>query len=317
MTDRQGSTLISLVMPVFNEEANIIAAYERILGVFEPLAPRYDFEIVFTDNHSTDSTFALISKLAEKDRRVRGFRFSRNFGYQRSILEGYRQCRGDLAVQLDVDMQDPPELVPGFLELWEQGYKVVYGIRRSRPGEAAYLRGLRKFFYRLIDALSEDELPVDAGDFRLIDRCVLDVLARMDDAQPYLRGTIASMGFEQIGVPYDREERMAGVSKFSMRQYLSLSVDGMLNHSTMPLRIATYTGLTLAAVTALVMLGYVIGKFVLGQEWPAGFATTTTLLLLSLSLNAMFLGVIGEYLGRIYLQVKRGPNTIIERRVGE
>ena len=305
--------LISIVVPVFNESANVELVYERVRAVFDTLA-EYDYEIVFTDNHSSDDTFARIARLAENDPAVRAFRFSRNFGFQRSILEGFRRARGDAAVQLDADLQDPPELIPEFLRLWRTGFDVVYGVRESRP-EAAHINWLRKVFYRTADLLSEDPLPLDAGDFRLIDRKVLDVLCEMHDAQPYLRGAIAAMGFEQTGVPYARSSRTQGESKFSANDLLALSLDGILNHSILPLRLATYTGLAVSVVTFIGLGVFIVGRFAFGQAWPPGFATTTTLILLSLSLNALFLGIIGEYLGRIYKQVKHGPNTIIERSI--
>jgi dolichol-phosphate mannosyltransferase len=306
--------MVSVVVPVLNERENLPALYERVTTVFESLSDRYELEIVFTDNHSTDGTFDEIAAIAARDRRVRGFRFSRDFGFQRSILEGYRRARGDAAIQIDADLQDPPELIPEFLDRWEQGHAVVYGIRRSRP-ESWLMHAGRRLFYRVIDRLSEDPLPWDAGDFRLIDRRVLDVLARLDDAQPYLRGTIAALGFEQIGVPYDRDARSHGASKFSLRSMFALSVDGILNHSTVPLRVATYTGLLVSATIVAGLAIFIVSRIVYGAEWPPGFATTTTLLLAGIALNALFLGVIGEYLGRIYKQVKRGPNTIVERMV--
>lgn len=303
--------LISVVVPVLNERENIAPLHERLDTVFAELTDRYDLEIVFTDNHSNDGTFDEIARLAATDPRVRAFRFSRNFGFQRSILEGYRRARGDAAVQLDADLQDPPELLPEFLARWEEGYEVVYGVRRSRP-ESWFMHNGRRAFYRLIDRLSEDPLPWDAGDFRLVDRRVLDVLARLDDAQPYLRGTIAALGFNQTGVPYDRDARSHGTSKFTLRTMLALSLDGILNHSTVPLRIATYTGLLVSATIIVGIVVFIVSRIAFGAEWPAGFATTTTLLLAGIALNALFLGVIGEYLGRIYKQVKRGPNTIVE-----
>lgn len=305
--------LISVVVPVLNERENIRPLYERVREAFDQI-DGYDFELVFTDNHSTDGTFDEIAALAASDRRIHAFRFSRNFGFQRSILEGYRRARGDAAVQLDADLQDPPELIGKFIELWEQGHAVVYGVRVKRP-DPWHITMIRKGYYRLADFLSEDALPVDAGDFRLVDRRVLDVLCGLDDAQPYLRGTIASMGFDQVGVDYDRAAREHGSSKFSFSQMLALSLDGILNHSIVPLRVATYTGLTISCVTAVGVVGYLLGRYAFGQQWPAGFATTTALLLLGISLNALFLGIIGEYLGRIYKQLKHGPNTIIERSI--
>lgn len=303
--------LLTLVIPVFNEEDNIIPLYETVLQVMQPLNDRYGFELVFTDNHSTDCTFEILRSLALNDSRVRVYRFSRNFGYQRSIATGYFNARGVAAIQIDCDMQDPPEMIPRFVELWEQGYQVVYGVRRSRQ-EAWYINLLRKIFYRLIDFLSEDKLPLDAGDFRLLDRVILDELKKMDDSQPYLRGAIATIGFNQIGIEYDRNLRTRGESKFSFREYINLSIDGVMNHSILPLRIATYIGITVSIITMFALACYLFNKLVLGKSWPAGFATTTALILMSLSLNALFLGIIGEYLGRIYKQVKKKPTTIIE-----
>jgi len=312
MTTRR--RLISICVPVFNEESNIEPLYAALLPIMEPLSERYDFELVFTDNHSSDRTFDVLERLAQRDVRVRAIRFSRNFGFQRSIATGYANARGDAAIQIDCDLQDPPSLIPEFVAKWEQGYKVVYGIRSSRR-ESWWMNIVRRMFYRIIDSLSEDELPLDAGDFRLIDRCVLDELQKYEDNQPYLRGTIAALGFDQIGVPYDRAERQRGESKFSFGELIGLALDGILNHSVVPLRIATYLGLIISVLTFLGILGYGIGRLFLSKNWPPGFATIIVLILGSLSLNALFLGVIGEYLGRIYRQVKRRPLTIIEREL--
>ncbi|HZO15324.1 MAG TPA: hypothetical protein VFB62_18750, partial [Polyangiaceae bacterium] len=163
--------------------------------------------------------------------------------------------------------------------------------------------------------LSEDRLPLDAGDFRLVDRRVLDVLSRIQDESPYLRGTLATLGFRQKGIPYDRAARTRGESKFSFGDLMGLAFDGILSHSTVPLRMATYTGLVIAVVTFLGIIGFMVGKLVFGRDWPAGWASTTALILLSLSVNALFLGVIGEYVGRIYKQVRRRPLTVIEQQI--
>jgi glycosyltransferase involved in cell wall biosynthesis len=306
--------LISVCVPVFNEEQNIEPLYESLLSIMKQVSERYDFELLFTDNHSTDRTFDVIKRLGQQDHRVRALRFSRNFGFQRSILTAYMHAIGDAAVQIDCDLQDPPSLILDFIQRWEEGYHVVYGIRSSRK-ESWWMNSVRKLFYRIIDSLSEDELPLDAGDFRLVDRCVLDELQKIDDYQPYLRGTIAALGFEQIGIPYDRSERKHGESKFSFSELIGLALDGILNHSVVPLRIATYLGLAISFATLLGTIAYLIGRLVLGKNWPPGFASVIILLLGSLSLNALFLGIIGEYLGRIYRQVKRRPLTIVEREV--
>jgi glycosyltransferase involved in cell wall biosynthesis len=307
--------LLTILVPVFNEEQNIEPLYAALQPVFAQLSPNYDFEILFTDNHSTDGTFAAIEQLAARDRRIRALRFSRNFGFQRSILTGYLNARGDAVVQIDCDLQDPPSLIVDFVQKWEQGHRVVYGIRSSRK-ESWAMNTTRKAFYRLIDSLSEDELPLDAGDFRLLDRRVLEELRNFEDSQPYLRGTVASLGFRQVGIPYDRAERTRGESKFSFGELMGLALDGILNHSVVPLRIATYLGLAISILTVLAILGYATGRLFFGTSWPPGFASIIILILGSLGLNALFLGIIGEYLGRIYKQVKRRPLTIVEQEIG-
>jgi len=310
--DKKDKKLISIIVPVFNEEENIKPLYDAVKPIMDRLSERYDYEIIFTDNHSTDQSYQQLQVLAESDNNVRVIRFSRNFGYQRSIYTGYMYARGDAAIQLDCDLQDSPNLIPEFVRLWESGYQVVYGVRRSRK-EMWWINTLRKMFYFLIDLLSEDKLPRYAGDFRLVDQRVIKELRNIIDQQPYLRGAVATMGFNQVGLPYDRDARVRGESKFSMAELVKLAIDGILNHSIVPLRIASYTGITISIATFLGSIGYIVGKFVLGKNWPAGFATTTVLILTSLSLNALFLGIIGEYLGRIYQQVKKRPITIIEK----
>jgi len=306
--------LVSIVVPVYNEEENIPLLYNRVKEVMAPLADKYDFELIFTDNHSEDNSFPIIKKIAEKDDRVRVARFSRNFGYQRSILTGYVLALGDVAVQLDCDLQDPPALIVEFIKKWEQGNKVVYGIREKRK-EGLIINTVRKIFYRLIDFLSKDKLPHDAGDFRLLDRCVVNELKKIYDASPYLRGTISTLGFKQTGIPYSRDARKAGVSKFSLSQMLQLALDGIVSHSIIPLRIASFLGFAITIGALLLTLIFIYGRFLGQGDWPRGFATTTVLILFGIGLNGLFLGIIGEYLGRIYLQVKKRPSVVIEKTV--
>ncbi|MEL7491742.1 MAG: glycosyltransferase family 2 protein [Pseudomonadota bacterium] len=302
--------LISVLVPAYNEELNVERAYAAIVDAFEEI-PDYDFEIIFTDNHSTDRTFELLQAIAEKDSRVRVIRFARNYGYQRSLLVAYKNARGDCSVQIDCDLQDPPSLIPQMLERWKEGHAVVYGIRKSLQ-DTPLVAATRKLFYRFISALSDDDLPIDAGEFRLVDRRILNELRAVDDTSPYLRGLISSMGFSQVGFEYDRQARVAGDSKFPFKAMLALAVDGVLNHSLVPLRVASLVSLMIATLTFIVIFVYLMGKLLFGQDWPAGFATTTVLLLMSIMLNAMFLGIIGEYLGRIFMQSKRRPVPIVE-----
>jgi dolichol-phosphate mannosyltransferase len=305
--------LISLLVPVFNEEANVVPFYTTLSSLLTPLAGTYSAEFIFTDNHSTDKTWPLLKELALADKRVKAIRFSRNFGYQKSIYTGYLNAKGDAAIQIDCDFQDPPELILAFLAKWRAGYKVVYGIRESR--KESFLMNLpRKMFYRLINFLSEDDLPLDAGDFRLVDRIIIDELKKVHDEQPYIRGMISSFGFAQTGLEYARNSRRSGTSKFDLRSYFRLATDGILNHSIVPLRIASYVGITVSILTLGCIVVYACGKFLYNKTWPAGFATTTVLILFSISLNGIFLGIIGEYIGRIYINVKKKPLTIIEEQ---
>lgn len=306
--------LISIIIPVFNEQANIRAAYDAVCEAFVPLAARYTFEILFTDNHSSDGTFETITALAQDDPRVRGARFSRNFGFHRSVLTGYRLARGDAVIQLDCDLQDPPGLFPQFLDLWEKGHDVVVGIRRARL-ENPFLHFGRRLYYRLLERISDDHLMLDGGDFRLVDRSIVDQLRRIDDTAPYTRGLTSIFAANQAGIPYDRSERTQGKSKFPLRKLCTVAIDGFIAHSTVPLRIASYIGLIIALVATAASFFYIIGRLLFGLDWPAGFATTTVLILFGTSLNAIFLGIIGEYVGRIYNQMRVRPTTVIERHV--
>lgn len=313
--DKSGSHAlkVSVLVPVYNEEDNVMRTYARISQVFEDL-PGHELELIFADNHSTDQTFAILSVLAKKDHRIRILRWSRNVGYQRSLLMAYQAATGDCAVQIDADLQDPPELIPPMLAAWREGHAVVYGVRRNLP-DSPVVAALRRMFYAIIDWLSEDDLPRNAGEFRLVDQRILHQLRRVEDSTPYLRGLISSMGFSQVGIEYNRDARVAGVSKFPLRAMIVLAVDGIVNHSLVPLRIATLTSFVLGFITFLLAIGYMFGKLFLGQDWPAGFATTTMLLLMSITLNAMFLGIMGEYIGRIFLQTKRLNHPILEAEV--
>ena len=304
--------LLSIVVPVYNEEANVEPLYQTVNKVLQPVAGHYAWEFVFTDNCSVDGTFQRLESLASRDSRVRVYRFSRNFGFQRSILTGYRLARGDAAVQIDCDLQDPPSVILDFLKLWEAGYRVVFGVRRSRP-DSMVIHTLRRLFYRLIAWLSDDPLPHDAGDFRLIDRSVLDLLRDYRDESPYLRGHIAALGFQQIGVAYDRVERRRGKSAFRLGSLVNLALDGIVSHSIVPLRLASFVGLVLAVLSVATIVIYLVLWITYEQTWPAGFATLAILILVSLAVNALFLGIIGEYLGRMYRQLKPGPITIVER----
>ena len=319
MTDRIASEstppkLISIVIPVLNEEDNVERCWEEIRRIFSDLSDRYNYELIFTDNHSSDRTFEILTELAGIDAQIRVLRFSKNFGYQNSILTGLLFAKGAAAVQIDCDMQDPVALIPRFLDQWEQGNKVVYGVRRSRQ-EGWGISSIRKLFYRLINLMSDDFLPHDAGDFRLIDRVIIEVLRSSHDRSVYLRGAISSFGFQQCGVPYDRQERERGTSKFNLLALSRLATRGIVSHSMMPLRAAIYLAVLTAAGGMLLAISYLISKIWFTPEWTDGFATTTVLILLGFSFLMFFMGILGLYIGRILIEVRRKPLTIIEAAI--
>jgi polyisoprenyl-phosphate glycosyltransferase len=302
--------LISVIVPVLNEQNNIARAYAEVCRVFEEIG-RYDLEIIFTDNHSADRTPEILADIARVDPRVKVVRFARNFGFQNSVLTGYRLAKGDAAFQLDCDLQDPPSSFPDFLALWEKGHDVVVGVRRHRH-ESRLMQLARKSYYRLVQKFSDDNLVADGGDFRLVDRSILDQLRSIHEAHPYRRGLISSLAKRQIGTPIDRDRRLFDRSKFPLRRLFSLAMDGVLAHSVLPLRLATYFGFIMAGGLFLLACGYTIGRLLAGSDWPSGFATLAVLIAMGASLNAIFLGIIGEYVGRIYSQVRQRPNTVIE-----
>ncbi|WP_201789025.1 glycosyltransferase family 2 protein [Nitrobacter vulgaris] len=301
--------LISIVVPVFNEQDNIDKTYAELKRVAAGLDD-YRFEFLFTDNYSTDLTFAKLSQIAAHDPEVRVVRFARNFGFQKSVLTGYRLARGAAAIQIDADLQDPPSMFGPFLKKWRDGYDVVVGVRRNRK-ESLLLRRGRRAYYRLLRRLDGPHLILDAGDFRLIDRSVIERLRPIHEPHMYLRGLISSLARRQIGIPFDRSERLHNESKFKFRSLLRLAMDGILAHSSLPLRISFYIGMFIALAAVLLATFYLVLHLVSAEATPRGFTTTQILILFGIGLNSLFLGVLGIYVGRIYDQVRMRPPTII------
>lgn len=311
MIEERTKPLISISIPVLNEAGNLDALYVRLCEIGTRMADRCDLEFVFTDNHSEDATWEKLSALAQQDQRVRAIRFAKNFGFQRSILANYMHTRGDAVMQIDADLQDPPELLEVFFDLWQQGHDVVYGIRKKRP-ESFLLHAFRRFGYWVIDKISEHPIPQDVGDFRLIDRKVVNAISQIKTANPYLRGMIAGLGFNQTGVPYDRDARIAGESKFNVSRLVRLGLTAVFNHSTVPLRAASFLGAIILASSIAGALYYVVYKLI-HPDFPQGLASIHILVLFGIGLNSFLLGVIGEYLLRIYLVLRAEPVAIIEK----
>ena len=303
--------LISISIPVLNESSNIQALYTRLNDLAIRMQDKCDMEFVFTDNHSSDDTWSHLTELASNDNRVRAIRFSKNYGFQRSILANYLHTRGTAVMQIDADLQDPPEMLESFYELWTQGYKVVYGIRQKRP-EGWLINNFRRFGYWVIDKISEHPIPRDVGDFRLIDRKVINALSKIRTPHPYLRGMIADLGFNQTGIPYERNARIAGESKFNLPHLIRLGVTAIFNHSTVPLRAASFLGGVILAVSILGALYYLLLR-IFQPALPQGLASIHILVLFGIGLNSFLLGIIGEYLLRIFLILRAEPIATIEQ----
>lgn len=309
--DNARRPLISVSIPVLNEEANLDSLYGRLCNLADKMRNRCDIEFVFSDNHSSDATWSKLETLSAHDSRVRAIRFSKNFGFQRSILANYLHTRGDAVMQIDADLQDPPEMLEEFFDKWQAGYQVVYGIRRKRP-ESALLHWFRRLGYWAIDVVSEHPIPRDVGDFRLIDRRVVDALSKIKTPNPYLRGMIAGLGFSQTGIVYDREARLAGKSKFGFRRLIRLGVTAVFNHSTVPLRIASVAGVVMLCLSLFGALYYLLLRL-MQPDLPRGLASIHILVLFGIGLQSILLGIIGEYLLRIYLILRAEPIAIVEQ----
>lgn len=303
--------LISIAIPVLNEEHNIKSLYQRLVALGEKMKERCDLEFFFSDNHSDDNTWEILTELSRKDSRVRAIRFSKNYGFQRSILANYMHARGDAVMQIDADLQDPPELLEEFFARWTEGYQVVYGIRKKRP-ENIFLNMFRKFGYWAIDKISEYPIPRDVGDFRLVDRKVIKSICQIKTTHPYLRGMIADLGFNQTGIIYDRNARVAGESKFNVSGLLKLGLTAVFNHSTIPLRAASFLGIAILAISLIAALYYLILRLT-HPELPQGLASIHILVLFGIGINAFLLGIIGEYILRIYLVMRAEPVAVVEK----
>ncbi|MBE0683420.1 MAG: GNAT family N-acetyltransferase [Anaerolineales bacterium] len=304
--------LISIVIPARNEELNIAPLEEQVLAATENLP--YDFEFIVIDNRSTDRTGELVKEICNRDARWKYIRFSRDFTSESSITAGYHYASGDAIIVLYSDLQDPPAMLPRFLEKWEQGYEVVYGVRTIRRGDPAWRNFLTKLFYRLINSLADINIPVDTGDFRLIDKKVRNALESIGEYNRYMRGLIAWIGFKQTGVVYERQPRTAGVSKGPFWHILLYALTAITSFSIQPLRffLIAGVGITVLSLVAVVinLLLYFIGKPV------AGLTTIFILSFLGIGINSFGIGLLGEYLGRTYFESKRRPIYIVDEMVG-
>jgi dolichol-phosphate mannosyltransferase len=306
--------LVSIVVPCYNEEAVLGTLHGRLISMLEGVETT-SFEIIFADDGSRDRTPEILRQLQASDSRVRVVSLSRNFGHQLAVTAGLEHARGDAVVIIDADLQDPPELIPEMIARWRDGYHVVYGMRTDRPGETAFKLQTAKLFYRLINRLSKVQIPIDVGDFRLMDRRVVDVLLSMPERDRFLRGMISWIGFRQVAVNYARAERPAGQSKYPLFKMLQFAADGVLSFSLTPLRLALWVGfLSIGLAFAGILYAVIIRLYT--NDWVRGWASIFTAVLFIGGAQLVTLGIIGEYIGRIYAEVKRRPLYVVQERLG-
>lgn len=311
LNHQQPQHLISIVIPAFNEEGNIPRLERELLAAIEALP--YAFEFIVVDNSSTDGTSELVKAICARDPRWKYLRFSRNFTVEMSITAGYHYAQGDAIVVLYSDLQDPPGVIPQFIEKWLEGYDVVYGVRHVRPGDAAWRNRAVKIAYRLIGWFSDVPIPNDAGDFRLITRQVRDALERCPEQNRYMRGLIAWLGFRQVGVLYEREPRTAGRSKAPFFDLLVFVFKAITSFSLRPLRLFTLMGVMILMLSIIAAIVYAL-LWLKGSP-PPGITTIIVLLLAAIGLNSIGIGILGEYVGRTYTETKHRPLYVVQEAV--
>ena len=305
--------MLSVIVPCFNEAEVIEHTHQRLIAALEAITP--DFEIIYVDDGSRDRSFDLLSEHARGRPWMRVLSFSRNFGHQIAVSAGLEYASGQAVVLIDADLQDPPEVIGQMMEKWREGFHVVYGQRTERTGETRFKLWTARAFYRLINRLSEVPIPLDTGDFRLMDRAAVNALLRMRERHRLLRAMTSWVGFKQTAVLYSRAERFAGTSKYPLRKMLALAVDGIVSFSAVPLKIVTSVGLAFSALSVLGIL-YAISQRLLTDNWVPGWTLIFIAVMLIGGLQFIFLGVIGEYIGRIYSEAKDRPLFLVMEELG-
>jgi glycosyltransferase involved in cell wall biosynthesis len=308
---REGPALLSVVVPIYNEEGVIPELYRRLTAA---LAERYEYELILVDDGSSDRSWQQLLAASVGDRRVRLVRLSRNFGHQPALSAGMDRARGDAIVLLDGDLQDPPELIPDLVAKWREGYDVVYAVRADREVETVFKRTSVSLFYRLMSRLADSQIPEQAGDFRLLSRRAADAIAQMPERARFLRGMAAWIGFRQVGVPYRREARFAGSTKYPVRKLFKLALDGITSFSTKPLRLISAVGF----LTVLLCFGYLVYALYerfFTHEQVRGWTSVIVVVLLLGGVQLLSLGVVGQYIARIFDEAKGRPLYLIDELV--
>ena len=306
-------TLLSIVTPCYNEEENVDELYTQVKAAIADQT-KYEFELIFIDNHSQDGTVAKLKKLAEKDPMVKIIVNTRNFGHIRSPYYGILQSRGAATIYLASDLQDPPELIPEFIRYWEEGYKLVMATKPVSKG-VAWVHALRKAYYRFLDGISDISLVVDSTGFGLYDREVLDHLRQIDVPYPFLRGLICELGYEIKTIPFDQPRRLRGISKNNLYTLYDIAMLGIVSHSKVPIRIAAFAGFALGMISMLVAIVFLVFKLLFWESFPLGIAPVVIGLFFLFGIQLMFIGILGEYIGSIHAYLQRRPVVVEKERI--
>ena len=305
--------IFSVVVPAFNEEEVIGETYKRLSAVMQGMNEPY--ELVFVNDGSRDNTAMIIAGFCEADKNVRLVNFSRNFGHMPAISAGMDYARGDAVFIIDADLQDPPEIFPKMAEKWREGFHVVYGQREKREGETFFKKLSAKIFYRFLRQMTAVDLPVDTGEFRLIDRKVCDAVNRLPEKNRYIRGLVSWVGFRQTAVPYVRQERFAGQTKYPLRKMIAFAMDAITAFSYKPLKAATSLGFIIS-IASFVYLAVIFYQRFFTDTTITGWASTMGIILLTQGIVMMILGLMGEYIGRIFEEMKNRPAYIVQEIIG-
>jgi glycosyltransferase involved in cell wall biosynthesis len=306
---RPADPLLSLVVPVFDEDESIDLFLDTVEPYLDGAGLR--FEIVFVNDGSRDNTLVHLLDRSERDPRIKVVNLSRNFGKEAALTAGIDHARGDILIPMDIDLQDPPDLFKPFIERWREGYDVVYGVRSARDTDSLAKRVSAGWFYRAFNSMSPVRIPTNVGDFRLVDRRAIEVLRRLPERNRFMKGLFAWVGFNAIGVPYERPRRAAGSSKFNLWRLWNFALDGVVSFSTVPLRVSFYGGLVIAAIAVLYALFIAARVLLFGIDTP-GYASLLIVILLMGAIQLVSVGIIGEYLGRLFLEVKGRPIYVVE-----
>lgn len=307
--------LISIVIPCYNEEEVINETLKRIEQFCAELNDKYDVELIFVNDGSKDNTLHILKEHSKINNKVKIIVFSRNFGHQIAVTAGIDASSGDAVVLIDADLQDPPEVIHQMLDRWEEGYDVVYGVRAFREGETAFKLATAKMFYRFLNKLSNVKIPLDTGDFRLMSRKVVDSLVSMPEKDRFVRGMVSWVGFNQIALPYKRAERFAGESKYPLRKMIKFALDGILSFSSKPLELSVYIGI-FSAMFSIIGIFYAIILRLFTNVWVEGWTALMIAILFFGGMQLISIGIVGEYIGRIYNEIKKRPLYIVDEYIG-